>query len=162
MNQRPPDPQFERLPSGYVHHGVFLRDSTIHIPVLSAISTGVHWLSCQLSAGGSTEAMFCLAGLLIVSVSIGGTPGEHRAGFAAVSCITVCLIGRRFPRIQQDYSCESLSIRDFHDKASARGLCGRHWTFCSGNLQCRPALLDESSPNGGQTSLSHKTVFAAM
>ena len=55
----PPDPQFERLPSGYVHHGLLLRDSTIHIPVWSAVSTGVHSVSCHLScqflAGGSTE-----------------------------------------------------------------------------------------------------------
>jgi hypothetical protein len=26
-----------------------LRDSTIHIPVMSAVSTGVHSVSCQLS-----------------------------------------------------------------------------------------------------------------
>ena len=49
LNQRTPDPQFERLPSGYVHHGLLLRDSTIHIPAWSVLSTGVHSVSCQLS-----------------------------------------------------------------------------------------------------------------
>jgi len=55
MAQLPPDPQFERLPSGYVRRDVFLRDSTIQIPLLSAISTGVHSLSCQLSTGDFVE-----------------------------------------------------------------------------------------------------------
>jgi hypothetical protein len=37
-----------------------------------------------------------------------------------------------------------------------------HWTFCLENLQCRPTFPDETSPNGGQIILSHKTVSAAI
>ena len=51
--------------------------------------------------------------------------GVHRADFAAVSCVTVWLIGLRYTLISKDYSFESLSIRNFRDKIGEFGFIAR-------------------------------------